>query len=594
MNKDLLKIKKEQEKIILNNTIKSKHLSTLRLILFTILIFLIFLSMQYSHFLIKGIFFFFSLAFIFLVIKHNQIKNSLNKAKKYVEIINRYLNRTNETWKEESEIFPIENHFLNELNLIGKNSLFTYLNFTTSLGGKNRLLEEFQLKEISLNKIHHRQDAIHELTTNTEFILAFQEILSRIKHIEKTDLKSYLYFFEQKEGKHIVELLISLLLSFFTVLTFTLSLLTIIPFSIFMGLAILQIIASFFYQHIYQKEFDAITNCTFAFKQLLSSYQFITKQNFKSLLMIELQKQINNGLTILHQFNRLANLDSYRLNFLSYLLGNLFFSLNFIILFCSRKHLNGQKIVLEKSIIALEKIEVFISLSTIGLVKEQHCFPKISSSLAISISEGCHPLLNEKDCVANSFYTTKGINIITGSNMSGKTSFMKMIGVNLFLSYLGSYVNAKELEVPIVKKIFTSINVQDDLVHGISTFYGELLRMKEVLDFGRKNNQTMVVFIDEIFKGTNYNDRIFGAKKIIEELTHLNCIVFLTTHDFELCDMNNITNYHFTETYHKDKIIFDYQIRKGRSKTTNAKYLMKTMNIIKKEGSKNENQSTEN
>lgn len=590
MNEELLKIKKEQEKIVLAYTKKAQKISTLRLILFGIIIFLIFMNIQYSNVFLKGILLFLAITFLFLVAKHKNIKFILNKAKKYIEIINRYINRCNENWKLESDdLMDDEKHFLEELNLTGKNSLFTYLNFTSSLGGKKRLFKSFQLQNISLKRIHQNQEAILELTNNIDFILGFQEILSRISHVQKEDFTSYLYFFDESDRKKPMELLCSLFLSLLTITLFILSLLKIVPLSLFMGLAILQIIASYFYQHLYQREFDAITNCTFLFKQLTSTYQFVSKQHFNSKLMLKLQNDINNGIDVLTRLNHLANLDSYRLNFLSYLLGNLFFSLNFVVLFSYRNHLKEHKENLEKSITSLEKIEVLISLSTIGLVKEVHSFPNINSNLEMSIIDGYHPLLNEKKCISNSFATKKEINIITGSNMSGKTSFMKMIGVNLVLGYLGSYVNAKEFNIPIVNQIFTSINVKDDLVHGISTFYGELLRMKEVLDFCRNNDQSSIVFVDEIFKGTNYNDRIFGAKKIIEELTHLNCIVFLTTHDFELCDMNNIVNYHFMETYKKDKIIFDYQIRKGRSKTTNAKYLMKMMNLIKEEGKSNEN-----
>lgn len=93
----------------------------------------------------------------------------------------------------------------------------------------------------------------------------------------------------------------------------------------------------------------------------------------------------------------------------------------------------------------------------------------------------------------------------------------------------------------------------------------------------------MIIFIDEIFKGTNYNDRILGAKEVLKRFIELNCIVFLTTHDFELCEIKNkkIKNYHFSEKYVDDKIVFEYKIKKGKCQTTNAKYLMTQMGIIK-------------
>lgn len=89
-----------------------------------------------------------------------------------------------------------------------------------------------------------------------------------------------------------------------------------------------------------------------------------------------------------------------------------------------------------------------------------------------------HPLLTESECIANDFSCGEEIVIITGSNMSGKSSFMRMIGVNLVLMYAGAYVNAEKFCAPFMR-IFTSIGVQDDISRGISTFYGELLRIKK-------------------------------------------------------------------------------------------------------------------
>ena len=98
------------------------------------------------------------------------------------------------------------------------------------------------------------------------------------------------------------------------------------------------------------------------------------------------------------------------------------------------------------------------------------------------------------------------------------------------------------------------------------------------MEYLEKGN--MLVLIDEIFKGTNYQDRIYGAKKVIQKLQNKQVITLLTTHDFELCDEKNITNDHVKEYYVKDQIRFDYKIRKGKCTSTNAKYLMEKLGII--------------
>ena len=122
------------------------------------------------------------------------------------------------------------------------------------------------------------------------------------------------------------------------------------------------------------------------------------------------------------------------------------------------------------------------------------------------------------------------------------------------------------------------MRVVDDVDRGISTFYGELLRVKDMVDYNGKGN--MIVLIDEIFKGTNYNDRMYGAREVVKKLNNKSTIAFITTHDFELCDEENICNYYVKESYEGQKILFDFRLRKGKCISTNAKYLMKMLDIV--------------
>ena len=130
-------------------------------------------------------------------------------------------------------------------------------------------------------------------------------------------------------------------------------------------------------------------------------------------------------------------------------------------------------------------------------------------------------------------------------------------------------------------KILTSIRVEDNLNDGISTFYAEIKRIKTMVDF-EKDNEPMLCLIDEIFKGTNSEDRIYGAQKAIATLTKPYIITFVTTHDAQLTDLTYIKNYHFNEFYENDEIYFDYKIKEGISQTRNAKYLLKIAGIIEK------------
>ena len=162
--------------------------------------------------------------------------------------------------------------------------------------------------------------------------------------------------------------------------------------------------------------------------------------------------------------------------------------------------------------------------------------------------------------------------------MSGKTTFLRTLAINLALLYMGAPVCAKEFKASYMK-IFTSMRVTDDVAHGISTFYAEILRIKTMSEY-KKINQPMLCLIDEIFKGTNSADRIVGAKGVITGLSAPNTMVIVSTHDFELCalakeDGSQVTNYHFEEYYQDDQLKFDYKIKDGRCTTTNARAILK-------------------
>ena len=119
---------------------------------------------------------------------------------------------------------------------------------------------------------------------------------------------------------------------------------------------------------------------------------------------------------------------------------------------------------------------------------------------------------------------------------------------------------------------------------GISTFYAELLRIKQMIEVSRKKIP-MISLIDEIYKGTNSRDRIYAAKETIRALSRPYGFTLVTTHDFELCDLEHdgdidARNYYFTEHYKENRILFDYKLREGRCTTTNARYLLRMAGIL--------------
>ncbi|MCI8548154.1 MAG: hypothetical protein HFJ38_04620 [Bacilli bacterium] len=582
MNHQIIERKKKYQNSRQEQIQKEKRIERARSLVFLLFIIniLIFYNTKISIF--KFLFFTLILLFFLLVFIHNNTKKEKERIRHYLEIIEKYEKRNTEQWQEENfETTEQSEDFLYDLDILGKNSLFQYLDFTVSLGGKRKLQETLTLKNIKYEQIKQNQQAIKELKDKFEFTLYFEEELLNIEQIKKTDFKEYLNLFDTQKKYTKNFLKVSIILSFITTLFLLLTCFSILTPIYFTAFALIQIIISYISIYKYKEQFDKIAKCSRKFSKLKNIYKFIENTQFTSAKNKRLQEQIINGKMVLNKLIHIANLDSFRLNFLSYIIGNIFFALNPIILNNYNKLIEKENKNFKISIDALEEIETLVSLTTIAYIKKEICLPKIDKELSLNIENMKHPLLQEKKCISNSFNSNKDINIITGSNMSGKTSFMRTIGINLVLAYIGTFVNAKEFTCPIMK-IFTSINVKDDIKKGISTFYGELKRIKNILDYNKEKEIPLIIFIDEIFKGTNYNDRIFGAKEVLKKLASLNCIVFLTTHDFELCEIKEkkINNYHFEEFYKENKIYFDYKIKQGKCNTTNAKYLMRKMKII--------------
>ena len=236
---------------------------------------------------------------------------------------------------------------------------------------------------------------------------------------------------------------------------------------------------------------------------------------------------------------------------------------------------------------AWEKLEASISLANFAYLNPDYIFPEFipdqkNKDQPIFAATGLgHPLIPAYQTVSNDFSLTKSGEafIVTGSNMSGKSSFLKTIGVNLCLAYAGGPVNAGSFHSTLFR-IFTCIKINDSIVDGFSFFYTEVKRLKALLGALQVNHQLPLLFlIDEIFRGTNNRERLVGSRSYIRNLIGQNGAGLIATHDLELIkladDFPDITNCHFREEVADGKMVFDYKLRPGPCPTTNALKIMR-------------------
>jgi DNA mismatch repair ATPase MutS len=229
------------------------------------------------------------------------------------------------------------------------------------------------------------------------------------------------------------------------------------------------------------------------------------------------------------------------------------------------------------------ELEALVSLANLAWLHQEYCIPDFQSSgqggVFVAKDLG-HPLITCDRKVTNDFElgTDKSIAIITGSNMAGKSTFLRTLGINLVLAYAGGPVSATHFAVSYFR-IFACIKVSDSLADGLSYFYAEVKRLKAILD-SVKNHPDAVhfVLIDEIFRGTNNRERRIGSQSYIRALAELPVIGAVATHDLELIRLEQeipaVANYHFREEIVDGRMVFDYRIHPGPCPTTNALRIM--------------------
>ena len=245
---------------------------------------------------------------------------------------------------------------------------------------------------------------------------------------------------------------------------------------------------------------------------------------------------------------------------------------------------------------ALGELEALNSLAGFVYAHPTYVTPDIvEDELTLDFTSASHPLLPTERSVANSLTLTGAGQtvLITGSNMSGKSTFLRTVGANVVLALAGAVVSAERFWCSPVR-VFTSMRTQDSLEESTSSFYAELKRLQTLINLTKQPVNTsqerssreklpVLYFLDEILKGTNSADRHRGAEALIRQLNHTTASGFVSTHDLELGQLTDadgfVRNYHFQSDLLNGELIFDYKLRNGICKSFNASQLMKAIGI---------------
>jgi hypothetical protein len=525
-------------------------------------------------------------------IYHAKIGDKIAHSTGIIEINRRHLARLTGKWTEfpdiGEEFIDPEHPYGCDLDIVGKKSLFQFLNTTHTWHGRHAFADDLLHAAYSKEEVRRRQEAVAELAENNEFASELEYRFSKIgndpaAHSLAQELKDAQPFMKNRILRTILTygpLFIILFAGLTAIFHWEQFYLPSAILFIFQALIwLIGLPATFRY-------IKSVNQLPFKLNAYGEVLDFVNAKKFTALELRQIQSNLTtsdiSAAQAIKELAKIADKVSVRNNPLVYFILNMLLLWDYECAFMFEDWNAKYSPHCDKWFLSLGGLESLLCFATMKKVCEQTCFPYLLDTRGVEAKNLGHPLISNASRVTNPLRLNNNILVISGSNMSGKTTYLRTVGINIVLARAGGPVCAKEMVCSDLH-IITSMRIADDLNEGISTFYAELKRIKRILDASEHNHGTLFL-IDEIFRGTNSVDRLSGAKVVIMKLSQLKAIGMVTTHDLELCDLQQkvprIQNYSFSEYYENMKICFDYKIRHGKAKTTNAKHLMELIGII--------------
>ena len=563
---------------------KRKRFSILRFFTFS---FLLFFSFYFSDDLTRPYYpltFFLTLFLFYILVRisgkiSSHIANIQSKIHSLQNENDRRKRKFNPVYKD-PQFPPLDpsNHFHHDLDLTGSQGLIYTMNTCFSREGEQLFLQNMlRTKRETWQQIADRQNLVKQISQRKYFIYKFLRITDgeskkspvRLEHIR---IEKQNYSFRYQWQKFLYK---PLALVFWIFVAS--HILTGLPLT---SIAVMGNVFVFItYRNHTLKAFTRLGKIHNQIPKLRQLLLFVAGQNFHSGLPGGIDS--SNKKTIHSSYRKLDKILG-RVSLLQnpslHLLLNILFlwdlwALSSIQVWCDEYGSDNLKWLDD-----LVVYDALLPLAVFGSRSPNFHFPEISQSSRISGNNILHPLLANGQANPLADATPGNIAIITGSNMAGKTTYIRTIGVNVLLGLCGGPVAAENMQIPYNTEIHTSIRNVDSLEEGVSFFYAEVKTLSGIIRKVKNPHTLHLVLLDEILKGTNSRERFLASKAVLDFLGKTNSIVYITTHDISLANMFGATNaifQHFAEGIKDGKMVFDYTIRDGIVNTSNALKIMK-------------------
>ena len=529
-------------------------------------------------------------AFGVLLFLHGQIRKQLHHAERSVVFYEHGLARLEDRWMgigvSGAELQDEGHLYAADLDLFGSGSLFELLCTARTSGGVQTL--SHWLKESSATEeIRARQDAVQELRPQ----LDLREALALLGPNHRADLHAE-GLVAWSEGSHddnvrrhrmIVSALAAIML--FSLVGMALGLYG-------LGPVLVVAIINGVYARVLQERVHEILSYVRRHGQdlalLVELLEYIETTSFASPRMAVLRQRLETGaITPSQQLGKLIRLltlyDSTRNQFFAVIAWIVLWTTRVALAIEAWRAVSGGS--LRGWLGVVGEFEALIALSGYAYEHPDDPFPEIvENDLAFEGEDLGHPLLPVATCVRNDIALghSAQMMLVSGSNMSGKSTMLRTVGINAVLAMAGAPVRAHRLKLSRMS-IGATLQIQDSLQAGRSRFYAEITRLSQIMALTESPLPVLFLF-DELLHGTNSHDRVIGAEAIIRRILQRKAIGLVTTHDLALTDIANtsspqVMNVHFEDHVDNGKIQFDYRMRPGVVKKSNALALMRAVGL---------------
>ncbi len=523
--------------------------------------------------------------FIFLVHRHLSLKYQLNVVNKLLEINRNEIHVLEQqpSFLNDGEKYHLTNSYTADLDIFGPRSLFHLIQRCFSEPGRKTLAQWFTQPVFEADNLRDKQDAVRSIAQDIDlrqhFLAHGLVHFSEDKHssIPYTSLMDQTTAHRFRILRWIIPL-ISGVAILFTLMTSNNNVLL-------YGFLLNLVITGFYFKTTSR----VLTIAEHSLKNLSNyreSLKVLIEHPMETPLLQNKKKILSEAYARIKVLQQRYDLLESRSNPIMGLLLNGTLGFDFFVVTQLQQWYNKHAAHIPEWEKEIGWIEALFSLGNFVWNNPSYTFPDMTRDFGIVGVNIRHPFIPETENVGNNFDLSKPVKVVilTGSNMSGKSTFLRSLGINQVLALAGSVVAADHFHTGLFG-VLSSFRKSDSIQEHTSLFYDELKKLHYIFATLEQDSRPHLVLLDEILRGTNSDDKYFGSKQILLRLKDENVMTILATHDIDLSRLEDehqpaILNFSFESQIIDDELQFDYKLRRGVAINKNATFLMRKMGII--------------